>query len=115
MDLEKFVSGLALAAITGLTFIAYKHPRAFDRMYLPMYAILTICVTSFLAWDFSASATFKALAPYIDKEKIAEASLVLVSKSTSSWVWVGYVAFSMYMVFLNWLPYILKKDEPPKS
>ena len=33
---QTIIGGLAVAAITGLTIIAYRHPAAYERIHTPL-------------------------------------------------------------------------------
>ncbi len=39
MALETFWGGLALAVLTALVWLAYTHPKSYERLYIPFAAI----------------------------------------------------------------------------
>ena len=102
--MDKLITGLILAAISGITFLAYKHPKAYDKLFQPLMFSslgLFIALSSYwLGWSAGHTSTDHDAFPF---------SFV--------WIYVGYAASYIYFKFLAMLPQILedkpkKKDEP---
>lgn len=110
---DKFLSGLALAAISALNFVAYKHPSGYQKLSNPIMAITWVAWMGFLIWDMSIWITLKTLLPYIDSSKLNQAREAAATIEVISWKSaIGYLAFTAYMIFLSFMPNILDKQEP---
>ncbi len=109
------ISSLIVAFVTGITFLAYKHPIAFKRLYFPIFGVLLLIGVGFGAWNSAISITLAALKDFIPPEQFQAATLkahALDAPTWYSWAFMGMVA---YLVFLLWLPNIIedeKKDKP---
>jgi hypothetical protein len=60
----KLGGGIILAALTGVTFIAYNHPRAYRKLALFLFGFLVLLYFSLISWSVSnnnaESAVYKA-------------------------------------------------------
>ena len=52
-DEIKFLGGLLAAALSGLTFIAYKHPYNYRKLDRVLWAILVLFQTGIIVWNIS--------------------------------------------------------------
>ena len=55
--METFLGGLALAAVSGVTFLAYRHPRAYSRFR----RILLFALTTVIAFVFGELLGYKLI------------------------------------------------------
>jgi lipid-A-disaccharide synthase-like uncharacterized protein len=115
--MEAFLWTLALAVITGLTWIAYKHPAAFTKNIFPllfyMPTMLVGGMTMFLlvAIDFDARTLLQKFAEptsdniiHLYAQTLAERVVFL------SWLLIGYVAYAAFVQLLRYLPKILDSE-----
>src|SRR5437879_6489866 len=108
MDLDKFITGLALAAIGAVTWVAYKHPEGYKRLYWPLLITLWITYTCLNLWDVSSAHTYAALLNFIPREKAAEAQKIVAELVVlKTWLHVVYWFLIGYTVFLSYLHEIL--------
>jgi hypothetical protein len=110
--LDKVLPTLFVAAISALTFVAYKHPRAYQRIYLGISVSFIALFLGALAWHLASYLTFDALIPFIDANKLQEAKVVGNSYLISPWVFAAGGASVLYLSFLTWLPILLGEDNP---
>jgi len=68
--METFISGLLLAIISGLAFLAVKHKEAFDKLYDWIIKIAFWIYFPIAIWQSAIHASFSILEKYIDKSKI---------------------------------------------
>jgi hypothetical protein len=47
------IGAIAVAALSGLTFVAYKHPQAYKKLALFLNGIIILGWTAGLSWSFS--------------------------------------------------------------
>lgn len=109
------ISSLIVAFVTGITFLAYKHPIAFKRMYFPIFVVLLLIVVGFSAWNFAISITLASLKEFIPPEQFQAATLKAHALDAPSWYSLAFSGMVVYLVFLLWLPNIIedeKKDKP---
>jgi hypothetical protein len=116
--LDTLIPAIIMAAVSGLAFIAYKHPSGYGRIYIPLmysafgvFLIIGAFHTGYLLGFGDATVS------YIKLNKIP-----LNSPETPSnpyWILVTLGIFSAYLCFLRVLPDILglsskkgKEDEP---
>ena len=111
--METLVSGIALAIISGLTFLAYKHPNAYRKMHTPLVAALCLVTIGGMIWFSAVSYTFETMMEFTPLDKFEEASQKIDSIRPPMWgVWASLVIF-FFLAFLSSLPDILGKQEPP--
>jgi ABC-type polysaccharide/polyol phosphate export permease len=111
---DTIISAMVMAAISGLTFIAYKHPKGYTRIYFPvmicgiavflLYA--TFCVGYIHGFSDSSIGYLKLNPPAIH-------SPVSEIGSPTIWDFLIPVLFVGYLTFLQVLPSIL--DLPTKD
>ena len=106
--MDKLLPGLIVAAISGLTFLAYKHPQAYHKIHTWLMYTSYAFIATALIWDFSGSATIGAMLPFVGAGKIDDALKAASELRILNWgVWLGYSMFISYLLFLDNLPLIL--------
>ena len=116
MDADKLFPALVLAALSGISWLAYRHPIAYGRLYWPITGTIWLVFMACLVWDAGTSHGAFAIMPLVPLEKHAEASatreaLQIVGLN----VLLGYVALSAYLIFLNFLPHLLRENKGDKK
>ncbi|WEN13871.1 hypothetical protein PY254_11520 [Rhodanobacter sp. AS-Z3] len=118
--IETIASGLVLAMVSGLTFIAYKHPAGFGRLFFPIANVISsvaigLCARALLEIAFAAS-IISHLAkdfPTRPMSDIAQnASTVVDSLKSFGFVVTIYLVVMAYLFFLRQLPKILDSTTP---
>jgi hypothetical protein len=113
---ETFVLSLVLAALSGLTFVAYKHPRGYRKMSKPLalsVSLLAIAVLSFtLGGTLAAIGTLKDhLDVFPDQTLKSEEYCInglYDDRNLALVVLVVTAATLGYLYFLSCLPRILE-------
>jgi hypothetical protein len=112
---SELLVGIALAALSGITFLAYKHPKAYGQLFVALILTLVGIEIGTLAWDSSISKAHKIALSYIVPEKLDEASKAITDEeilSSAPYVYYGIVALAAYFVFLRYLfPFLLNEDK----
>jgi hypothetical protein len=117
--LNTIAASLILAAITGLTFLAYKHPKAYSRIALFfLFPLIVLAMVFMFGFDLGMMSGYDAATPFMDVYKRLEA----LSASSSNRLMTPRNALLVflcgaYLSFLLALPFILeeKKDDKPKD
>jgi hypothetical protein len=110
--LDKVLPALFIAAISALTFLAYKHPKGYQKISLAINVTYGVAVTSALTWHLGSYFTYEAIIPFLEASKIQEAKAVANSYLIPSWILFVGCATSAYMTFLLFLPKLLGDDKP---
>ena len=102
---EAIISGLALAAISGATFVAYNHPAAYYSAARRIgWVLLAIFIGSFL-FMFSGSIYLIALTPHLafpDAKRIIDDFDKSMQKDISL-VWAVLIGLMVFGSFLSWV------------
>jgi hypothetical protein len=106
--MDKFISGLVLAGLSGLTWIAYNHSGVYIYFAVPILAVISLIFFGTTLWEIGVNSTHSRLMKFIksdEREKSSEAvdGLLIINH----WTFIGYFALSGYIVFLYFLPRIL--------
>ena len=114
---ELFIA-ITIPICTGLTYLAYKHPRAIRKLDLPSswFKVGPLYLIVHVSWYFGASNVFNKLLPLIPKNKVKEATALLDSQSVFSplfWFILGcWIFVWIFFLFLSYgLPFLLKDDK----
>lgn len=116
MDLDKLLPGLALALISALTFVAYKHPNGYARLLWPIRIIIPALFFGFVIWDNATSRAYIRLMGLIEPSKLEAAKITTENAQyISGYITLGYIAVLAYLEFLIFLPDLLdlRKEDPP--
>jgi TRAP-type C4-dicarboxylate transport system permease small subunit len=114
--LETITAGLLLASVSGITYLAYKHPRAYRKIALPLSTLILLIQFMVMMWSFGVQATHLKLMPLIESSKWNQAQEA-VDGILPRWWLVALVCLgaTTYLLLLYWLPKLLdqeKKDSP---
>jgi hypothetical protein len=104
---------LAVAALSGISFLAYKHPKAYAKFYLPLMILFLAIAYGDIIWDMSISDAYRMALPYIEIGKMNEATQAIRDEELA--VKVPYLLLIVtglpcYFLFLAVLPYLLVED-----
>ncbi len=114
--MQEFIVAIAVAAISGLSYLAYNHPLLFNRINKVLKFIAVIVLVSLLIWDAAVSQTFLIVLPYIDFQKISSAQKALkVIEIPFIKVTIIYVLLALYFTFLTKLPKLIGKKDGPNN
>jgi hypothetical protein len=107
--IETIAAGLIVATVSGLTFVAYKHPRGYQKLYLPLIGVLAGYWLLHMAYSFGVmNGFYDALGGVraLNKELVQTPSLI-----PDPW-WMDALPMIAvgYLAFLRSLPSILDVD-----
>jgi len=116
--LTTFLSGLLLAIVSGLTFVAYKHPKGYRRIFwmiVPLFAILF--VGNVLTYVIEIAVGIRQLGKNavkveteLGKVSVWASFIESLNDNLTKLTWIVAVSFgiSLFLLFLYALPSILK-------
>ena len=111
--LEQLLTGLLLAGVSGISFIAYKHPAGYQKIdpflrYVP-YLVL-ICGT---VWNIAVDVSWIRIHLFLAEGKDAAATAALDGlKVPFIWLLIGCLGVSFYSTFLRYIHDFLKSNRP---
>lgn len=118
---DAIFSTIIMAAISSLAFIAYKHPKGYARMYVPLMFIAFVSLVVWWAYSIGYFTGFSDSS--VGYLKLNQTAILKSPEREQSpfWVWVLPSAFMFYLIVLKLLPLILdlpsedKKEDKPKD
>lgn len=113
--METLLTTLALAAITAISIIAYRHPKGYAKLFKWICELILWAFLAIAGFAVGVGAAHQALTPYLQPEKAAEAA-ALIARSTPdpALTFLGTIVVWGYFAFLAVLPMILEHDPDEK-
>jgi hypothetical protein len=107
----------AIAAISALAFIAYKHPRAYPRLALILIIVVALCTCSGLIWELSIENAESALvrSGLIPHDKVTQMHDTLSAFLLPQWVPNSATGAILYFCFLLSFPLWLLEKKPAQD
>lgn len=114
--LQTIIASLAVAAISGLAFLAVKHHAVYERLLGKLYVMLGVISIALMAWSGAVSLVSSTLIQFVSLEKLKLATEAVEPFSFSiGWVLLGHLLGSGYLLFLAWLGCQIKEDVDAKN
>ena len=95
--LTALISGVVLASLSGITALAFKHPRAFAKLYPFLTLVVSVAFLGLTIWQAAVHVTWTGIQPFVNHSQRDAASLVKASL-TLPYVWIC-VAYTALLVF----------------
>lgn len=109
---QAIVGGLAVAAFSGLTIVAYRHPPGYRRLYLPLVCAVWGVWAVWFIYDLGFALGFgQAL---LETMKLNSPTLIRIpSRDYTSW-WYSVIpgVVYAYLSFLWFLPKLFTSERP---
>ena len=107
--LEQLLTSLLVADVTGISFIAYKHPAGYQKIDpILRYGSLIILVCGVI-WNVALDSSWIRIHSFIAEGKDTAATAALNElKVPNLWLFIGCLGVNSYSIFLYYLPDILK-------
>lgn len=110
--MEGFLYTVAMASISGLTFIAYKHPKAFYKMFSYILSVSFLAYSMIMTWNIAGSYLRAKLSEQLTEEQFAIIEPTFEAVRFPSLVISAiYGSLLVYLIFLNSLPSLLHHDD----
>ncbi len=111
--METLISSLIVAALTGLAFLAYKHPDAFKPIYGLLNGLGAAVIVGLTIWNTALSQGFTKIIPYLMKDEGAWESAHAAVNSLEVPFGITilvYISVAVFLGFLSILPKLLEKE-----
>jgi hypothetical protein len=114
--IEKAFVGLGVAAVFGLAFLAYKHPKAYQKLFVALFALVSGVFVSLFAWNVAIVTVRDAvIRSGVLGDRIGTVLPIIESIGIPNWWFLMYPCVSIYLIFLFTFPVWLLEDEPPQG
>jgi hypothetical protein len=111
------IGAIAVAALSGLTFLAYKHQKAYQKLSLFLGSIIILGLGAGLSWNISnqwAGTAAEQAAYNLCPGKAYEIRKAVDAYTVPSWLFLAFVAWTLYGLFLSSFPLWLLDEQPPE-
>ena len=103
---------LLIAAISGLAYLAVKHPAVYEKLFGRVYFISGIVFGALLIWSGSISWAHTTLLQFIEPEKHASAKASIEAITIPvPWLLLAQFVVIGYLFFLSWLGHQIEQDK----
>lgn len=112
--LNTIVAGIILAALTGLTTLAYKEPKAYRKLHNFIWPGLLIIFILYFVFNLGVMSGQSRMTPYIALDKFEEALRSRESGDHFLLAFGIYFGLTLYLGFLRYLGKLVGRgpDEP---
>lgn len=102
--MQTLLVSLVMAAVSGLAFLAVKHPPIYRRLFGSIYVLSSSLFLALVAWSSAVDLTLATLIGFIDPNKYADAKAnVALFSLPLPWLLAAWVLGLAYIFFLEWL------------
>ena len=114
--LENLITGLIVAAIGALTFIAYKHNNTYKKIHESLSWIPILIFLGLTIWNIAIDTAYDSMVDLIDYDKLKVSRNIKVSLQISSFgiIFIITIISHIYLRVLVALPKLLN-DQGEKS
>ncbi len=114
--MDAIISGAVLASLSGLTALAFKHPRAFAKLYLFLNVAATVLFLGLSIWQVAVQVTWTGIRPFLDQGQmdaayLAKTHLVL----PYLWICAAYGALLAFLWVNLKLPVFIRTTGAPSA
>lgn len=115
--MQTFIVGLLLAAVSGVTIVAFRHPMGFARLFPYLLAVITIFFLGLSVWHVAIDYTWAQLFRFVAEDTLSEA-VNMKQQLRAPYIWVvgcyiGAVAF--LLINLKLPPFLQIADDDGTS
>lgn len=105
------IIGLIISALSALTFLAYRHPKSFSKLYLALCFVLLSGYAIVSVYNNALNSALKSLSTLIPAPALAKAHESIRSLAIDDSVGVMFFLAGAYMSFLLFLPMLIDHGE----
>lgn len=114
--MQTFIFGLLLAAVSGVTIVAFRHSYGFARLFPYLLAVVTTVFVGFNIWHVALEVAWSDLVSYIDSDTLAEANAAKNALRFSyEWVAFWYLGVIAYLWIMLRLPPFLQITDKERA
>ena len=113
--MQSFIFALLLAAVSGVTVVAFRHPKGYARLFPYLIIGATLIFVAITIWHGAVEFTWHRMVPFVAEESIDAAEIQKPGLSVAyGWTVLLYMATAGFLwVNLRLPPFLQLTDEPP--
>jgi hypothetical protein len=109
--METIFPGIIPLFITGLAFVAYKHPKGYKTIFYVLLSISLITFVALISYNYGISTAIWNIPTLSNEEGYKNIYETLKQKEVSySWLIIIFILFTAYLFILYHLHRILKNS-----
>ena len=116
--MDTLISSLIVAALSGLAFLAYRHPRAFKPVHRLIKYLGASIFIGIAIWNSALSYAYVKVIPFLVKDggalKSAEVAINSLAVPFGITLFT-YLALTIFLIFLEALPNLIGTEHQAKS
>lgn len=107
--MDTVTGGVLVAALSGITFIAYKHPREFQKLSLVILISSGIIMMLFASYLLGVTVIREAVSwnDNLSSEVQVYIENIADNLQPPYWIWPAAIAFQLYIVLLCFLSHFM--------
>jgi hypothetical protein len=112
------IGAIAVTALSGLTVLAYKHPKAYQKLVLVLNGLIILGWVGGLSWSLSnqwVRIAVDRVAYDLYSGKASALGKAVDEYALPSWLLWAFIASSLYIQFLVTFPWWLLDEQPPEK
>ena len=112
--MQSFIFALLLAGVSGVTVVAFRHPKGYARLFPYLLFIASLFFAGVTIWQGAVEFSWHRMEPFIAEDSRAGAESAKPGLSVAyGWVVLWYVATASFLwVNLKLPPFLQLTDEP---
>jgi hypothetical protein len=110
------IGAICVTALVGLTIIAYRHPKEYQKLYLVLIIIILVAMWTMVAFNIGIHWAQSSIwdSNVFEYENASKATYAISNVEIPDWIMgVLPVTLIAYIVFLSTFQYLLPDDKPP--
>jgi|AntDeeMinimDraft_5_1070356.scaffolds.fasta_scaffold03235_3 multisubunit Na+/H+ antiporter MnhB subunit len=110
--IETIVAGLILALVSGITILAFKYKKVFDKVFEKFLIIIGCIFIVLFIWNIAIEYSFSEIYKYIEngKTELAKESLPYFPLRTT-YLGIIFIVIQIYLSGLKYLTNLIKEDD----
>ena len=115
--MQSFIVGLMLAGVSAISFVAFKHPHGYARLFPYLVGGVTAVFLGITVWHVAIEVLWGDLSLFVDETRLREASEAKAHFSVPfAWSAIAYIGISAFLwVNLKLPPFLENTDEHSSS
>ena len=107
---------LAIVTIVAITYLAYRYPAKYERLYNPLYIITLTIYVGLSVWNTGTIMSFRILNQFIKDGEVEKAQAAIKALQIPWFPLHAIIWFLfLYFLFLSFLPRFMEKEKKKKK
>jgi len=109
--INEIFAGLIVLSVSGITFIAYKHPTVYEKIYGYLMVLAFVIFFGFCIWDIAIQTTDPIITNFVqpDKQNIARNALNEL-RVNGTYVMPILCGVELYLFLISFLKFLPKSE-----